>query len=115
MAEFGPLAPRADGDISGGEINDRRRNKERRYAAAALLEQVLVLALDDLEPADAAADINADCAPQFSGVDLQSGAVKANSAAAMANWMKRPIFLISFFSMHCVRDRSSSLRRRSGS
>jgi hypothetical protein len=34
-----------------------------------------------------------------SGSTFQSRAFEREFAAAMANWMKRPIFLISFFSM----------------
>jgi hypothetical protein len=34
-----------------------------------------------------------------SGVAFSPEPDRAHSAAAMANWMKRPIFLISFFSM----------------
>ncbi len=65
---------------------------------AALFQQGLMLAFDDLESADAAADIDADLLG-VSGVTFNPELFRANSAAAMANWMKRPIFLISFFSM----------------
>src|SRR5580658_4494365 len=42
------------------------------------------------------------CTPtrsSFSGVILRADILNASSAAAMARWMKRPIFLTSFFSM----------------
>ena len=63
-----------------------------------VFQQRLVLALDHFESADAAADVDADLSA-ISGVTFKPGTCMAKSAAAMANWMKRPIFLISFFSM----------------
>ena len=62
-----------------------------------MFEQCLVLALDDLEAADPTADIDADFSA-ISGVTTSPEPLRAKSAA-MANWMNRPIFLISFFSM----------------
>ena len=55
----------ANGDVAGGQIDDGGRDEEGRDAARAVLQQVLVLALDDLESADAAADINADALGDF--------------------------------------------------
>src|SRR5437879_3534618 len=49
----------ANGDESRGQVNDGSDNKKWRDAPRPVLEQRLVLALDDLEPADAAADIDA--------------------------------------------------------
>ena len=58
-----------------------------------------MLPLDHLETADAAADVDADAFGDLRrDLQLRSPASR-KSAAAMANWMKRPIFLISFFSM----------------
>src|SRR3954471_4257959 len=37
----------------------------------------------------------------FSGVIFRPDILRASSAAAIARWMKRPIFLTSFFSMYC--------------
>ena len=100
VAELGPLAPIADGDVAGGQIDDGGRDKERRDAARPLFQQDLVLALDDLEPADPAADVDAGTLGFVFVRDLEARSPgMANSLAAMANWMKRPIFLISFFSM----------------
>src|SRR5437660_896661 len=47
-----------DGNIAGCEIDNRGHNEKRRYAAWALFEQDLVLALDHLKPTDAAPDID---------------------------------------------------------
>ena len=65
MAEFGPLAPLRMETWPDGEVNDSRRNKEGRDAAGSFFEQVLVLALDDFESADAAADVDADLLRRF--------------------------------------------------
>ena len=58
-----------------------------------------MLALDDFESADSAADVDADLLGDLSGDLEPASSTCANSDAAMANWMKRPIFLISFFSI----------------
>ncbi len=52
-AEFGPFAP-------SREVDDGREDEERRDAVGPALEQDPVLPLDHLEPADAAADHDAD-------------------------------------------------------
>ena len=58
-----------------------------------------MLALDDFESADAAADEDAH-ALGVVRIDLAGRTEPARiREAAMPNWMKRPIFLISFFSM----------------
>ena len=49
----------ADRNVARREVDDGRRNKKRRDARGAFFEQNLVLALDDFESADAAADIDA--------------------------------------------------------
>ncbi len=94
-----PFGAAADGNIARRQIDDGGRNKKRRDAPRPVLEQRLVLALDDFESADAAADINADAFGDLGRRSSVPSRCRANSAAAMANWMKRPIFLISFFSM----------------
>ena len=75
-------------------------NEERRDLARAALHQGSVFALDHVEPADAGADVYAYrlgiVRRRFSGRTC----CIASSAAAMAKWMKRPIFLTSFFSMN---------------
>ena len=55
-----PLRAVANADLPGRHVHDGRGNKERRDLARAALQQVGVLALDDLESADAGADENAD-------------------------------------------------------
>ena len=68
-----------------------------RFAGAAL-QELGVFALDDVESADARADIDA-ARPAISGVIFRPDMRIAKSAAASASWMKRPIFFSSFFSM----------------
>ena len=47
-----------DADLSGGEVDDSRGNEERRDLARAAVEQVIVLAFDDIESADAGTDVD---------------------------------------------------------
>src|SRR5205823_2466322 len=54
-----PLRAEAYGDLSGGEVDDGRGDEEGRDAAGAVVEELLVLALDGPEVADAAADVGA--------------------------------------------------------
>ena len=54
-----PLGAGADRDVTGGQIDDGRRNEEGRDPARPALQQIAVFALDDLESADAAADVDA--------------------------------------------------------
>ena len=49
----------ADGDVAGGQVYDGGRNKERGDAPGAMFQKSLMLALDDLKSADAAADVDA--------------------------------------------------------
>ena len=49
-----------DGDVAGGEVDDGAGDEEGRDLARAAGEQVDVLALDDVESADAGADVDAD-------------------------------------------------------
>ena len=48
------------GDMPGRKIDDGRGNEERRDLARAAFHQRGVFALDDVEPADSRADVNAD-------------------------------------------------------
>ena len=57
-----------------------------------------VFALDNVEPANAGANMHADVFGIFRR-DYKPDIWMASSAAEMAKWMKRPIFLASFFSM----------------
>ena len=67
-----PLGAVADGDVAGGQVDDRGGDKERRDLARPAVHQVGVLALDDVEPADAGADVHADVICDFR-CDLQAG------------------------------------------
>ena len=60
VAEFGPLRAEPDRHLAGRQVDDRRRDEERRDLARPALEQRLVLALDGGEPADARRDEDAD-------------------------------------------------------
>ena len=62
----------ADGNITGGEIDNCGGDKERGNAARSMFEQVLVLALDDFKAADAAADVDTHTLGVFFG-DFESG------------------------------------------
>ena len=46
VAEFGPLGAEPDRHLAGRQVDDGRRDEERRDLARAALEQRLVLALD---------------------------------------------------------------------
>ncbi len=53
------LGAGADGNVAGSQIDDGGRNKKRGDAAGAFFQQYPMLALDHLESADAAADVDA--------------------------------------------------------
>ena len=65
------LGAEAHGDLSGGEIDDGGRNEKRRDLARAAFQQFGVLALDDVESADAGTDVDADALVVF-GRDFQA-------------------------------------------
>ena len=88
----------ADGDVSGGEVDDGAGDEERRDLARATGEHGRVFALDDVEAADAGADVDAD-AVVIGVMILRPEWSMASCAAAMAKWIKRPIFRASFLSM----------------
>ena len=73
VASFGPLALMANADLAGSEIDDGRRNEERRDLARAAVEQVGVLALDDIESTDAGADVDAGALGHLFVLDLVVG------------------------------------------
>ena len=50
----------ANGDVPGGKVDDGGGDEERRDLARPAVHQVGVLALDDVEPADAGADVHTD-------------------------------------------------------
>ena len=70
----GAARAEADGDMAGCEVDDGAGNEERRNLARASGEHGRVFALDDVEAADARADMNAD-AVVVGLVDLQAGVV----------------------------------------
>ena len=49
-----------NGNVAGSEIDDGGRNEKGRDSAGAALDQFPVLALDDVETADAGGDVDAD-------------------------------------------------------
>ena len=53
------LGAEAHGDLAGGKVDDRGRNKERRNLARAAFEQSGVFAFDNVESADAGTDVDA--------------------------------------------------------
>ena len=61
-----------DGDLSCGEVGDGGVDEEGRDAAGAGGEELCVFALDDLECADTAADVNTDALCGFWG-DFEGG------------------------------------------
>ncbi len=96
VAELGPLAPQPDGDMSGSQVDDRSRDEERRDLPRPPLHQRRVLPLDHVESADAGADVNPDSV-RDRPEPPELGLFMANSVAARANWMNRPIRLQFFF------------------
>ncbi len=99
VASFGPLAPKRMETCPAARFTMAAGMKNGEILRGPPFEQRRVLALDDVESADAGADVHADAFGVL-GRDLQAADIFiASSAAAMAKWMKRPIFLISFFSM----------------
>src|SRR5581483_529837 len=60
-----PARAETNGHLPGREVDNDRRDEKRRDAVRAFFQQDLVLALDDLEPADAAADVDAHAVTPF--------------------------------------------------
>ena len=60
-------------DLPGGQVHDGRRNEERRDLARTAVQQVGVFALDDVEPADAGADVDAGTLGQLFAFDFIVG------------------------------------------
>ena len=56
---IGPARAVANGNHAGGQIDDGRGNEKRGDASRAAFEQLGVLALDDVESADARGDVDA--------------------------------------------------------
>ena len=59
------LGAEAHGDVAGRQVHDRCRNEEGGDLARAAFEQGAVFALDDVESADAGADVHADALGNF--------------------------------------------------
>ena len=97
VASLGPLALYSDGDVAGGEVDDGAGDEEGGDLAGAAGEHGGVLAFDDVEAADAGADVDAETIGDLTG-DLEAGVLHGFSCeAARAKWMKRPILRDSFF------------------
>src|SRR5581483_4367095 len=62
----------AHGDVTGRKIDDGGGNEKGRNLAGAPVEQVRVLALDDIESADTRSDVHPDVLRIFGG-DFQTG------------------------------------------
>ena len=77
------------------KIHNGRRNKERRNFARAALQQFRVFAFNNVKPAHARPNMHAYPRRDFRS-DLKPDIFMASSVAAMAKWMKRPIFLLLF-------------------
>src|SRR5581483_6497043 len=69
----GPLGVIADADLAGGQVHDRRGDEEGRYLAGAAMEKVGVLAFDNIEPADAGADVHSGALGHVLVFDLVVG------------------------------------------
>ena len=98
MAEFGPLAPVRIETQPEARLTIAAGMKNGLIRRGPPFSSVVVLALDGREAADAAADVDARPARRRRGVDREPAVLERESAAATANWMKRSIFLTSFFS-----------------
>ena len=79
---IGSAARRYEWRQPSGQIDERGGNEKRGDASA--FREVLVFALDHVEPADSRADVDAGFVSDLRG-DLQSAMRMAKSAAAMAN------------------------------
>ena len=58
--QVGPARVEPDGDLARCEVDDGRRDEERRDTPRAAFEKFLVFALDGLESADAGGNVDAD-------------------------------------------------------
>ena len=99
VAEFGPLAPVRIETQPAARLTITAGMKNGLIFRGPALEQRLVLALDGGEAADAAADEDAHPSRARRRRRRRPASSSARSAAAIANWMKRSIFLTSFFSI----------------
>ena len=70
----GAARAEADGDVAGGEVDDGAGDEEGRDLARTAGQHGGVFALDDVEAADAGADVDAD-AVVVGLVDLEAGVV----------------------------------------
>ncbi len=91
-----PFGAIANGNVAARQIHNAGRNEKGRDAAGTALEQNLVLALDHLESADAAADINADVL-RFLRLHLQAGALDRKLARRHRELNETPHLLYVFF------------------
>jgi len=86
----------ANGNLSRGEIDDGRWDKERRDAAGAVFQELLVFALDGPEIADAAADVGTDAFRDVVG-NLQAASLTASLRGGDGVMNEAPILRASFF------------------
>ena len=63
----GPFGAVTDAHVAGGQVHDGRGNEEGRDLARATIEQVAMFALNDVEAADAGADVDSDALFIFGG------------------------------------------------
>ena len=98
VAELGPLAPVRIETQPEARLTMAAGMKKGLIFRGPALQERLVLALDGREAADAAADVDADPLRVLAVSPPARSPGTAKSAAAIANWMKRSIFLTSFFS-----------------
>src|SRR5205085_1118769 len=84
-----PLRAEAYGDLSGGEVDDGRRDEEGRDATGAVVEELFVLALDGPEVADAAADVCAGSLRDFVAVRLRNLLPALDEAAVVDGLVRR--------------------------
>ena len=95
---IGTFSAPANADLSGSKVDDGGGNKKRRDLARATGQHGAVFALNNVETADAGANMDADPLGVFRR-NLQSGRFECFLSRGQAKWMKRPILRASFFSM----------------
>ena len=97
VAEFGPFAPVRIETQPEARLTIVAGMKNGRDAARPFFEQILVLALDHLESADAAADVDARALGRFRiGIDLQPRA-RNGEVRRRDGELDEPPHLLDFF------------------
>ena len=93
---IGALRAVTNGNVSGGEIDDGGGNKKRRDFAGTAREKFGMLALDDVESADARANVNAGGIRDFRS-DLQAGHLHGEIGGGQGELDEAPGLLQLFF------------------